>query len=336
MNSKISIIITSILKPTEAVKKISDKIIKLVNWNLIIVADLKSPKKYNIKKIKYLSIKKQKSSSFKLTKMLPFNSYSRKNIGYLEAIKDNSNVIIETDDDNLPYSNFFNKPELYIKSKILKSKKWINVYKLFSDQFLWPRGLPLNEINNKQRILKKKERRLYTSPIQQSLSDHDPDVDAIYRLIYDKKIKFKKNLQFVLDKDNFCPFNSQNTVWFKIAFPLLYLPSTCSFRMTDIWRSFIAQRIMHENGWRLSFKSPSVYQNRNVHNLMDNFIDEIEGYKRNNEFIDIIRNLKLKKGIKNINKNFLFLYKNLTQKKFFTKEELILVQAWIYDIEKIL
>ena len=240
MNSKISIIITSILKPTEAVKKISDKIIKLVNWNLIIVADLKSPKKYNIKKIKYLSIKKQKSSSFKLAKMLPFNSYSRKNIGYLEAIKDNSNVIIETDDDNLPYSNFFNKPELYIKSKILKSKKWINVYKLFSDQFLWPRGLPLNEISNKQRILKKKERRLYTSPIQQSLSDHDPDVDAIYRLIYDKKIKFKKNLQFVLDKNNFCPFNSQNTVWFKIAFPLLYLPSTCSFRMTKInFRNYI-------------------------------------------------------------------------------------------------
>ena len=59
---------------------------------------------------------------------------------------------------------------------------------MFSDQFLWPRGLPLNEINNKQRILKKKERRLYTSPIQQSLSDHDPDVDAIYRLIYDKKL----------------------------------------------------------------------------------------------------------------------------------------------------
>ena len=51
MNSKISIIITSILKPTEAVKKISNKIIKLVNWNLIIVADLKSPKKYNVKKI---------------------------------------------------------------------------------------------------------------------------------------------------------------------------------------------------------------------------------------------------------------------------------------------
>ena len=69
---------------------------------------------------------------------------------------------------------------------------------------------------------------------------------------------------------------------------------------------------------------------------MDNFIDEIEGYKRNNEFIDIIRNLKLKKGIKNISKNLLFLYKNLTQKNFFTKEELILVQAWIYDIEKIL
>ena len=46
----------------------------------------------------FVSIKKQKSSSFKLTKMLPFNSYSRKNIGYLEVIKDNSNVIIKSNE----------------------------------------------------------------------------------------------------------------------------------------------------------------------------------------------------------------------------------------------
>ena len=120
MNFKISIVITSINKPTKAIKKIRDKIVKLVNWNLVVVADLKSPKKYNIKTIKYLSIRKQKNSPFKLAKMLPFNSYSRKNIGYLESIKNNSAVIIDTDDDNLPYGNFFNKPKLHIRSKILK------------------------------------------------------------------------------------------------------------------------------------------------------------------------------------------------------------------------
>ena len=79
-----------------------------------------------------------------------------------------------------------------------------------------------------------------------------------------------------------------------------------------------------------------VGQNRNVHDLMKDFTDEIEGYKRNNEFIDIIDKIKLKRGVKNINKNLLFLYKNLIQKNFFKKKELKLVQAWIYDIEKML
>ena len=149
-----------------------------------------------------MSIRKQKNSPFKLAIMLPFNSYSRKNIGYLESIKNNSAIIIDTDDDNLPYDNFFNKPKLHIRSKILKSKKWINIYKFFSNLNIWPRGLPLNEIANRQKILKKNARKFYVSPVQQGLADHDPDVDAIYRLILDKKVKFKKNLQFILGKNN--------------------------------------------------------------------------------------------------------------------------------------
>ena len=58
--------------------------------------------------------------------------------------------------------------------------------------------------------------------------------------------------------DTWCPFNSQNTAWWRDAVPLLYLPAYCSFRMTDIWRSFVAQRIAWENGWRLLFHEPTI------------------------------------------------------------------------------
>src|ERR1700691_4694073 len=78
-----------------------------------------------------------------------------------------------------------------------------------------------------------------------------------------------------------CPFNSQNTTWFKEAFPLLYLPYYCSFRMTDIWRSFVAQRIAWTCGWPVLFHQSTMRQERNDHNLMNDFRDEISGYNNN-------------------------------------------------------
>lgn len=80
-------------------------------------------------------------------------------------------------------------------------------------------------------------------PIQQGLADNNPDVDAIYRLILPFPTIFRKGRKVALGNNSWSPFNSQNTTWWKKAFPLLYLPSYCSFRMTDIWRSFVAQRI---------------------------------------------------------------------------------------------
>jgi hypothetical protein len=71
---------------------------------------------------------------------------------------------------------------------------------------------------------------------------------------------FLPNRRVALGAGAWSPFNSQNTAWYPKAYPLLYLPSYCSFRMTDIWRSFVAQRIAWENGWAVLFKSPDVYR----------------------------------------------------------------------------
>ncbi|MBV5271274.1 MAG: DUF288 domain-containing protein, partial [Afipia sp.] len=80
----------------------------------------------------------------------------------------------------------------------------------------------------------------------------NPDVDAIYRLTLPLPQSFREEQPVALGRNVWCPFNSQNTTWWKEAAPLLYLPSFCSFRMTDIWRSFVAQRIAWENGWHIT------------------------------------------------------------------------------------
>ena len=326
---KVSIVITSIAKPTKAIIEIKNKIKKLSNFNLIIIGDLKSPIN-NIHDLNYLSISDQKKYNYSIIKKLPYNSYTRKNIGYILSIKNDTDIIIDTDDDNYPYRSFFNIPNKKIKSNIVGKSKWINIYKFFTNKHIWPRGFPLELVTEKKnnQYFKKE----VVSPVQQGLADKDPDVDSIYRLILNKEIIFKKNLQFSLNKKTYCPFNSQNTVWFKDAFPLLYLPSTCTFRMTDIWRSFIALRILHENNWYLTFRSPTMYQLRNEHNLLNDFNDEIIGYQRNHEMINILDNIKIQKGKNHIKNNLIKIYNQLINKKYFKKIEMDILKAWLKDI----
>ena len=143
---------------------------------------------------------------------------------------------------------------------------------------------------------------------------------------------FNKANSVALGNNSFCPFNSQNTTWFKEAFPLLYLPSHCSFRMTDIWRSFVAQRIGWTCGWPILFHQSTVCQERNDHNLMNDFRDEISGYNNNAQIIKSLKELKLKDGIENISANIKLCYNALIELGVVGQQEIILLDAWLKDI----
>ena len=76
--------------------------------------------------------------------------------------------------------------------------------------------------------------------VWQGLADEDPDVDAIYRLTSDTPCYFNERNPVVLAKGTVCPFNTQNTIIIKPLFNLLYLPTTATFRFTDILRGLVA------------------------------------------------------------------------------------------------
>jgi hypothetical protein len=80
---------------------------------------------------------------------------------------------------------------------------------------------------------------------------------------------------------NFCPTNSQATLWRNPIFPFLYLPVTSSFRMTDIWRGIIVAGYMREKGLNTVFGKLGFMQERNLHNLVSDFLDEVPGHKSN-------------------------------------------------------
>jgi hypothetical protein len=131
------------------------------------------------------------------------------------------------------------------------------------------------------------------------------------------------------------PFNSQSTAWFPKAYPLLYLPSYCSFRMTDIWRSFVAQRIAWESGWSVLYSSPDVVQERNEHSLMRDFADEVPGYLHNRTIGDHLQALKLEAGPEKIAENLIRCYEELVRLAVVDAKELPLVKAWAQDIAEL-
>ena len=324
------LIITSIADQNHHLLKLFAEESLIHNIPFIVIGDTKSPTEFNLTGCDFYSIERQQNLSFELAKELPFKHYARKNIGYLLAISKGAEVIIETDDDNLPLDGFWNIRKKQVNAHLLSNRNWINIYKYFIDSQIWPRGFALENI--KDELPELGEIKSIDCPIQQGLADGNPDVDAIYRLTLPLPLTFNKAENIALGLNSFCPFNSQNTTWFKEAFMLLYLPSYCSFRMTDIWRSFVAQRIAWTCNWPILFHQSTVFQERNDHNLMSDFRDEISGYNNNAQIYSRLKSLSLKDGIENIPSNMLLCYKELIEMNLVKIEELELLKLWIKDI----
>jgi len=221
----------------------------------------------------------------------------------------------------------------------LGNKQWVNAYSYFTDEFIWPRGFPLNKLSQlSSQSETKNESRIcdVISPVQQFLANGDTDVDAVFRMVLSNEVEFEnRELPITLEQQMWCPFNSQSTLWDERVFQLMYLPSHCSFRMTDIWRSFVVQACLWANDWKLSFCNASVFQLRNEHDLMQDFKDEIPGYLNNDLLIQELSKLPLKSGEDQLLNNLLICYERLISLDLIHSNEEKLLEAWADDISKL-
>jgi hypothetical protein len=334
-----TLVITSIHKPNKIIKEFS-KICKKNSVHFILVADKKTPK-FVEKNINILSLEEQMKLPFRTSKLLPLNSYSRKNIGYLLAIYKNFKEIYETDDDNFPYQDFFNQNLNIFKNYFINRKGYVNIYNYFlsKEQIIWPRGLPLSKIpiqENKNNLKYINKNLIKDVSIVQRLCDGNPDVDAIFRLINkDVNINFKKKKSFLKNFRSYIPFNSQNTLWHEKAHPLMYLPSYCTMRATDIWRSYVTTFICNKLNLKILFSSPTVVQYRNLHDLNKDFKLEIPVFRDVEKFTKALESVKIYKNSNYILVNLFNCYKKLVKEKIFEKKELEIVYAWCKDINSI-
>ena len=350
----LNVVITTIQPPTACMLRLGQFLV-IHDAKLVVAGDAKGPAAYDMSsvndldagQIEFLDLDKQTSGSFSLARSLPTHHYCRKNIGYLQAIHSGATSIYETDDDNAPLDRWAVRQEWidsprFVDADSSDTPSWINVYKYFSAGLVWPRGLPLDEIREGSRPASEPDASLsgladdrgrYWAPIQQGLADGAPDVDAVWRLVLDSDFVFDGGKSVMLSPGQWCPFNTQSTWWWPTVFPLLYVPSYCSFRMCDIWKSFVAQRCLWELGTGVVFHASEVKQDRNPHNLMRDFEDEIPGYLQNHQLVAKLESVNLASGSENVAGNLRSCYQALIAEGFFPEKELELVDAWLADVK---
>ena len=248
-------------------------------------------------------------------------------------MRQGAQVIYETDDDNAPLPRWRPLTATRLEARNLQpenSGSWCNAYQYFTRKTIWPRGLDLRHLQEPRRNVIPA---FVNSPVRQGLANGSPDVDAVWRLTQDRPFSFERQPPLALPPGMWCPFNSQNTWWSEEAFPLLYLPSFVSFRMTDIWRSFVAQRCLWAANAQVSFFSADVFQDRNEHDLLRDFEDEVPGYLSSGRIVAALQALDLPSGSAPsiVGANLYRCYAALEEIGVLPSRELALVTAWLED-----
>ncbi|CAN0343703.1 unnamed protein product, partial [Ascophyllum nodosum] len=302
-------VLTSIFDPTETVRQLGE----MAGWCVVVVGDKNGPTEYDASGVTYLTPDDQDALPYRIANILPWNHFGRKNVGYLYAVHHGAKVIYDVDDDNaliwpeeaIPHAEATEENKLLLfrgdESAVVH-----NPYPCFGGPGnVWPRGFPLNAINEESSvpcgvIAEKKyrhKRREAPRPlgVLQSLANHDPDVDAIYRLTYpegclpfnfeDSPSSAGESPPRVVPDHSMTPYNAQATLHFPEAFWGMLLPVTVHGRVSDIWRSYFTQALLPSVGAVVAFAPAWVEQVRNVHDYLADFQAELPLYQRSGALV---------------------------------------------------
>ncbi len=277
--SKQFIVTTTIHAPTEAIRRFDG----LANWTLIVVGDQRTPSDYGLQNGVYLSPADQEKLAPELSDLIGWNCIQRRNLGFVLALSLGAEIIASVDDDNIPLEDW--GQSLMVGREVeLKSYEAANgcfdPVGATEHGHLWHRGYPLQ-------LLQSRDYSAYASEsvfvdVQADFWNGDPDVDAICRLEHGPNADFSPDV-FPFTSRAISPFNSQNTFLSRAALEHYFvLPGVG--RMDDIWAAFHLQ----SQGFKVAYGAPSVYQDRNAHDLTQNLTDEVLGYQQNAAMVEAI------------------------------------------------
>lgn len=289
--SKKCIVTTTINPPSTATMKFCEK----KGWNFIIVGDTKTPhekyqeleKKYP--HVTYMTPEIQEKKYKKLSDFLGWRTIERRNVGFVEAYNMGAEIIATVDDDNIPYESWGENVLVNKEVSVDMYEPAVNVFDPLSvtdHKFIWHRGYPVELLNERFRVeYKGKVKRKVL--VQADLWDGDPDIDAIARLTMKPIVKFSEVTE-PFCSNRIAPFDSQNTFVSREAIPY-YTMFPFIGRMDDIWGAYVMQHFLPDS---VIFNKASVYQDRNVQDLVTNLENEIIGYRHTYKLLNDLPNFE--------------------------------------------
>ena len=339
------VVLTTINPPNEYIEKLQRM---LKSYKFVVIGDIKTNNASweiykNSTNLFYLSLEDQKNLNYKTTEFIPFNSYSRKNIGYLYAIQHGAKEIFETDDDiylfSKKYINLNISQYLYYSEN--NNSVMVNPYCFYGKPSIWPRGYRLKDIHKKSetkfyRLLSKRAELNHL--IFQGIMNLEPDTDSIFKqtralkgLSTNEKFSSYGNLMYL--PGNFIPINSKNTKYFYDVFPSLALPTTVSKKVCDIWRGYIMQRYAWIYNGTVIFHPASANNRRNFkNNLTMDFIEEKDLFFKLDNFLDSL-NIDVEEKINHPSEFLINLIKILIDKQLIGKKDLFMYKAFNDDLK---
>lgn len=271
------IVTTTINPPTKAIRLFDE----MKDWHLIVVGDKKTPSDYRLRNGTYMSPMDQESYDKPLSDAIGWNCIQRRNFGVLLAHDMGAHVVALVDDDNIPCHGWG-------KDLMVGRQVEVNYYETDLPAFdplgatnfgmLWHRGFPLQLLSKRE--YGRRSKKVVCAQIQADLWNGDPDIDAICRMEHAPECRFRPDY-FPMASNRISPFNSQNTFLLSEVLGDYFLFPHIG-RMDDIWASFYVQA----KGIRPVYGEPSVYQERNPHDLVRDMRSEYLGYELNLELIE--------------------------------------------------
>ncbi|KAJ1408974.1 STELLO-like [Sesbania bispinosa] len=322
-------------------------LVKIKGWQVLAIGDSRTPSDWALKGAIFLSLEEQANLGFRVVDFLPYDSYVRKNVGYLFAIQHGAKKIFDADDRGDVIDGDLGKhfdvelnEEGARQEVILQynrdnpNRTVVNPYVHFGQRSVWPRGLPLEnagEIGHEE---------FYTQVfggkqfIQQGISNGLPDVDSVF--YFTRKsglealdIRFDKHAPKVaLPQGLMVPVNSFNTLFHFSAFWALMLPVSVSTMASDVLRGYWGQRLLWEVGGYVVVYPPTVHR-----------YDRVEAYPFSEEkdlHVNVDRLIKYlvswSSGKHGLFEKILELSYAMAEEHFWTEKDVKLTAAWLQDL----
>jgi hypothetical protein len=283
---------------------------------IVVVGDLKSPPETGAYcaqvardlgcRVEYFDVERQRDylrRSPALAEHLPYNTFSRRNIGDLYAYEEGASVIVRTDDDNYPLAGtdyLGGHAHVGVPTRLPTVSSrigWYNCCELLEAAHgrpFYPRGFPY-PLRWKDAGLERREEQVRVG-LNAGLWLGEPDVDAITRLaepIDALRLRADAPSVVALARGTWCAVNTQNTAYARELIPAAFV-SPFLGRYDDIWSGYLLRKLMDHLDDRVSYGLPLVRQDRNVHDLWKDLEHEMKGNILTPHLLDVLGRKELK------------------------------------------